>query len=110
MLEKTMRVNALFDFYQMLLTSKQQDYMSLYYLNDYSLGEIAEERAVTRQAIYDNLKRAEVLLESFEEKLGLLKKYQERLELFTEIRAVLSESSHTRSKVSDLIDQLEKVD
>ena len=104
MLDKTMRINALFDFYQMLLTSKQQDYMSLYYLNDFSLGEIAKETEVTRQAVYDNLKRAEVLLESFEEKLGLFRKYQERLKLFSEIRAVLSAPSHTVTKVTNLID------
>ena len=43
MLEKTTRINYLYDFYQSLLTEKQKSYMSLYYLDDYSLGEIAEE-------------------------------------------------------------------
>ncbi|MGQ0416063.1 hypothetical protein ACT4UL_11765, partial [Bacillus sp. HC-TM] len=43
MLEKTTRMNYLFDFYQSLLTQKQRSYMSLYYLDDLSLGEIAEE-------------------------------------------------------------------
>ena len=42
-LEKTTRMNYLFDFYQELLTPKQRSYMSLYYLDDHSLGEIAEE-------------------------------------------------------------------
>lgn len=110
MLDKTMRINALYDFYQILLTVKQQDYMSLYYLNDYSLGEIADEFNVSRQAVYDNLKRTEVILESFEEKLALFRKYQERLKLFSELRAALSMPVGKQDKVIDLIDQLEKVD
>ena len=43
MIEKTTRMNFLFDFYQALLTDKQRSYMQLYYLDDLSLGEIAEE-------------------------------------------------------------------
>ena len=42
LLEKTTRMNFLFDFYQALLTDKQRSYMELYYLDDLLLGEIAE--------------------------------------------------------------------
>ncbi|MFP3394005.1 putative DNA-binding protein, partial [Brevibacillus sp. SIMBA_076] len=69
MLEKTTRMNYLFDFYQSLLTQKQRSYMSLYYLDDLSLGEIAEEFDVSRQAVYDNIKRTEAMLEEYEDKL-----------------------------------------
>ncbi|HEM1599222.1 TPA: hypothetical protein U0Y38_000001, partial [Listeria monocytogenes] len=48
MFEKTNRMNLLFDFYQELLTTKQKAYVSFYYLDDYSLGEIAEEFEVSR--------------------------------------------------------------
>lgn len=58
-LEKNERVNALFAFYQPLLTTKQNDYLQLYYADDFSLGEIAEEFAVSRQAVYDNIRRTE---------------------------------------------------
>ncbi len=75
-LEKTTRMNYLFDFYQSLLTSKQKSYMSLYYLDDFSLGEIAEEYDVSRQAVYDNIKRTEAMLEQYEEKLLLLKSFR----------------------------------
>ncbi len=81
MLEKTTRMNYLFDFYQSLLTQKQRSYMSLYYLDDLSLGEIAEEFDVSRQAVYDNIKRTEAMLEEYEEKLVLLQKFQERQRL-----------------------------
>ncbi len=49
-IEKTNRMNALFEFYSTLLTEKQMNYMELYYADDFSLGEIAEEYEVSRQA------------------------------------------------------------
>lgn len=76
MLDKTMRINYLFDFYQSLLTPKQMNYMGLYYLDDYSLGEIAEQYNVSRQAVYDNIKRTEAMLEEYEEKLGFLQSFR----------------------------------
>lgn len=66
MIEKTTRINYLFDFYQTLLTPKQRNYMEMYYLEDYSLGEISELFHVSRQAVYDNIKRTEAMLESYE--------------------------------------------
>ncbi len=42
-----------------LLTDKQMNYIELYYADDYSLAEIAEEFGVSRQAVYDNIKRTE---------------------------------------------------
>ncbi|MBM7644330.1 putative DNA-binding protein YlxM (UPF0122 family) [Scopulibacillus daqui] len=110
MLEKTMRVNALYDFYQLLLTAKQQQYMDLYYLNDFSLGEIAEEFHVSRQAVYDNLKRTESMLESFEEKLGLYKKYQERLKLLTELKSIVRAHFGESHDIMNIIYKLENLD
>ena len=54
-IEKNYRINSLFEFYQPLLTKKQNDYLELYYGDDYSLGEIAENFHVSRQAVYDNI-------------------------------------------------------
>src|SRR5699024_11608439 len=85
MLEKTNRVNFLFDFYQTLLTPKQRTYMDMYYLEDYSLGEIAEHFKVSRQAIYDNIKRTEIMLEEYEQSLQLYEKFQKRLELIEQL-------------------------
>ena len=58
-LKKTNRINALFEFYEPLLTKKQMNYIALYYRDDFSLGEIAENYEVSRQAVYDNIKRTE---------------------------------------------------
>ncbi|MDM5301714.1 putative DNA-binding protein [Bacillus vallismortis] len=108
-LEKTTRMNYLFDFYQSLLTSKQKSYMSLYYLDDFSLGEIAEEYEVSRQAVYDNIKRTEAMLEQYEEKLLLLKKFQERKEMFNKLKELAS-GSKEEEELTALIEALEKLD
>lgn len=89
MLEKTTRINYLFDFYQDLLTPKQQNYMSLYYLDDFSLGEIAEQFQVSRQAVYDNIKRTEAMLEEYEEKLHLYGKFCARQKLLHKLTSLL---------------------
>lgn len=76
MLEKVAWMNMLFDFYGVLLTDRQKDFMDLYYCHNLSLGEIAGEFNVTRQAVYDTVKRAEQVLSQYEEKLGLVTKYR----------------------------------
>lgn len=91
MLEKTTRINYLLDFYQALLTPKQRNYMEMYYLEDYSLGEISEEANVSRQAVYDNIKRTEAMLESYEEKLLLLDKFEKRMKLIKQMEMYVSE-------------------
>ncbi|MBF2460557.1 putative DNA-binding protein [Listeria seeligeri] len=110
MFEKTNRMNLLFDFYQELLTAKQKAYVSFYYLDDYSLGEIAEEFEVSRQAIYDNIKRTEESLEKYEEKLGMLKKYQQREKLFGELEAQLKKKNYLDEQVSKTLEQLKNID
>ena len=62
--------------------------MSLYYLDDYSLGEIAEEYDISRQAVYDNIKRTEAMLEEYEEKLLLFQKFQKRSKLIKKCKRI----------------------
>ncbi|WP_277673400.1 putative DNA-binding protein [Piscibacillus halophilus] len=108
MLEKTTRINYLFDFYQELLTPKQKNYMELYYLEDYSLGEISETYDVSRQAVYDNIRRTEAMLEEYEEKLGLYRRFEEQSRILEEMRDSLSKEDLKR--VSSLIEELENLD
>lgn len=70
-------MGELYDFYGQLLTERQQEFMDLYYREDLSLGEIAERFEISRQAVYDNLRRSEKLLEEYEEKLQLLSRTKE---------------------------------
>ncbi|CAM3711988.1 YlxM family DNA-binding protein [Cohnella lubricantis] len=75
-LEKTNRINVLFDFYGSLLTEKQQTFLKCYYHDDYSLGEIADDFEISRQAVYEHLKRSEQILEEYESKLGLAARHE----------------------------------
>lgn len=84
-IEKTNRMNTLFEFYATLLTDKQMNYIELYYADNYSLAEIAEEFKVSRQAVYDNIKRTEKVLEGYEEKLHLYSNYVVRNQLIDEL-------------------------
>ena len=109
-IEKTTRMNYLYDFYQSLLTEKQQSYMALYYLDDFSLGEIAEEYNVSRQAVYDNIKRTEAMLEEYEAKLLLFEKFQQRSKLIEKLREEAGASSDGKMKMLEMIAELEKLD
>jgi uncharacterized protein len=109
MLEKTNRMNYLYDFYQALLTPKQSSYMALYYLDDYSLGEIAEEYDVSRQAVYDNIKRTEAMLEEYENKLLLFEKFLKRSELISKMKDMLGEGSDNQA-LREMVAELEKLD
>ena len=84
-LEKTNQVNLLIDVYGNLMTEKQQRYLSMYYEEDLSLSEIAEILEVSRNAVYDQLKRALQSLEQYENLLGLLAKHKEILKLIEKI-------------------------
>ncbi|HHW56522.1 MAG TPA: putative DNA-binding protein [Clostridia bacterium] len=79
-------MTLLYDFYGALLTDKQKEIFEMYYLNDYSLGEISELLDISRQGVYDTLKRAESSLEFFEEKLGLVKKHQEMVKKLEKVK------------------------
>ncbi|MFD1018154.1 putative DNA-binding protein [Thalassobacillus hwangdonensis] len=109
MLEKTTRINYLFDFYQTLLTPKQRSYMELYYLEDYSLGEISESFDVSRQAVYDNIKRTEAMLEEYEKKLNLYERFQQRQELISRLQDEAS-SLELSGRFTELLDKLKELD
>lgn len=77
MLEKLSQMIWLKDFYGPLLTEKQRAILSLYYEDDLSLSEIADEVHISRQAVYDLVKRSEHQLLHYEEKLGLVDKFKQ---------------------------------
>lgn len=74
---KNLEIAYLLDFYGEMLTEKQRDFIDLYYNEDLSLSEIAENEGITRQGVRDSIKRAEVQLLDMEQKLGLADKFDE---------------------------------
>ena len=72
-LSKTIEINNLIDIYGKFLTEKQLNIMIDYFKNDYSLSEIAENMAISRNAVWDSLQKACNALEEYESKLNLHK-------------------------------------
>ena len=68
---------ALYDLYGALLTEKQRSYFEDYYFMDLSIGEIALNYSISRNGVYDQVKRSVLALEDYEGKLGLHKKLLE---------------------------------
>ncbi|HCG2501250.1 TPA: putative DNA-binding protein [Staphylococcus aureus] len=103
-LVKTLRMNYLFDFYQSLLTNKQRNYLELFYLEDYSLSEIADTFNVSRQAVYDNIRRTGDLVEDYEKKLELYQKFEQRREIYDEMKQRLSNPEQIQRYIQQLED------
>ena len=83
--EEFVEMALLYDFYGGILTPRQQEIMDLYYMKDYSLGEIGELLSTSRQAVFDNLKRAKTQLRDMEERLGLVKRFRTDSEKKTKV-------------------------
>lgn len=83
--EEFVEMALLYDFYGGVLTPRQQEIMDLYYMKDYSLGEIGELLSTSRQAVFDNLKRAKAQLRDMEDRLGLVKRFRTDSEKKTEV-------------------------
>ncbi|MDD9270256.1 putative DNA-binding protein [Paenibacillus sp. GCM10023248] len=111
MLAKTNRINLLFDFYEPLLTEKQRTFLRLYFHDDYSLGEIAENFEISRQAVYEHIKRAELTLQEYEAKLHLLHKHEQRVKLRTELDQLLTSCDpELKRKTTELFDTIIEID
>ena len=65
--------SLLYDFYGALLTEKQKEIMELYHEENYSIVEIASELGISKQAVYDSLKKSDSILRNYEAKLGLMR-------------------------------------
>ncbi|MFZ5352595.1 MAG: YlxM family DNA-binding protein [Bacillota bacterium] len=116
-MEKMVQIALLFDFYGQLLTGKQIDIVEMYYSNDMSLSEISEQLGISRQGVYDTLKRAEKTLYEYEEKLGLVNRFLQQKDNIKEIDSMLDEVLLSRNtdveslknniiKIKDYIDKL----
>lgn len=69
-LENRVYLTRLYDLYGRILTEKQQLLFRLYYYDDYSLAEIADQEKMSRQGVHDHLRRSEERLKLLEAELG----------------------------------------
>ena len=78
MKNQTYRMTMLFDFYGELLTERQKEFFDLYYNEDLSLSEIAENSGISRQGVRDVIVRAEAAMQEVEDKTGIIKRFLSR--------------------------------
>ena len=104
-MEEFVKQSLLFDFYGDLLTEHQKDVYKAYVQENLSLGEIASELKISRQGVHDILKRCNLLLEGYEEKLGLVKRFLDIRQRISQIRACDSLET-ARSLAEEILDFL----
>ncbi|WP_018085597.1 YlxM family DNA-binding protein [Desulfurispora thermophila] len=107
-MEKHAWMNLLYDFYGQLLTEKQRRLMEMYYAGDLSLGEIAEQLRISRQAVHDVLRRCQRTLLRYEEKLGLVARYLQQREQLQQARRLLQETL-TVNRQPELVEYLARL-
>lgn len=117
MSEKYLFFSVLYDFYGNLLKENQATVIDLYYNQDFSLAEIAEELNMSRAGVHDTLKRAEKNLTEYEDKLALHSKYErinEAAERIIDIVGKISlkeykEITDIKIELVDIKDEAEKI-
>ncbi len=116
------QASLLYDFYGQLLSKRQREVMELYHEENLTLAEIADEFGISRQGVHDALKNAEKSLNGYEEKLGLVAKFQKSTDAVQKIDIVIDDvidALQDKSdvdqavignlkKVKDIIDNLEE--
>ena len=117
------QASLLYDFSGQLLPKRQRQVTELYPEENLSRSEIAEEFGISRQGVHDALKNGEKALNEYEEKLGLVEKFQrssdavKRIDTIIDgvIRSLQSEDGGDRKRtaeklreVKDIIDKLEE--
>ena len=99
-LKKKEQVILLMDCYRELLTDKQKQYLTLYYEEDLSLSEIAEN------AVFDNIKRSVMSLEKYESKLHILENHRKRLDLINKIE---EEKNKKHEDIDEYLEMLKNI-
>lgn len=102
-IDKKTHAIILFDYYGCLLTQKQQDLFQSYYLNDYSLSEIATEHDISRNAVHDSLRKVLTYLEDYENKLHLHRNDQL-------LQQLLDEASASEWTVIELVNKIKEME
>jgi len=102
MKNQTYRMSMLFDFYGDLLTDRQKEFYDLYYNEDLSLAEIAENYGITRQGVRDVIVRAEAYLTEVEDKTRLIRRFHEMRRQIAAIDSVADQLvAYSREKSQD---------
>lgn len=103
------RMAMLFDFYGDLLTDRQREFYDLYYNEDLSLAEIAENYGISRQGVRDVIVRAEAAMTEIEDKTHIIRRFQQSQAAIAAIDAAadqLLQSIDRRSYNDAMLDEI----
>ena len=92
-MEKIVEQGILYDFYGELLTEHQRKIYEDAVYHDLSLSEIAEMQGISRQGVHDLIRRCDRILEDYEEKLHLVKRFYEMKENIHRIKTLAEDNS-----------------
>lgn len=109
-MDKILEQSLLYDFYGELLTSHQKEIYEDFVLNDLSLGEIAQEREISRQGVYDIVKRCNRQLSGYEEKLRLVEKFLDTKKKVEEIHRQAQTILGSRTDQGKVLACVEKIE
>lgn len=107
-MKELIRITMLIDYYGTLLTEKQNQILKMYYEEDYSLAEIADNYNITRQAAFDAIKKGEAVLNKYEYALNLAQKQTEKEKTAEEIRNLLNNLTINQNE-AEVIKKIEKL-
>ena len=103
MIEERLHLLELFDAYGALLTKKQQECVRMHILEDFSLSEIGEALGISRQAAHDNIRRSELAMEEYEEKLGFAGYFRNERQGIEKVMALMERLDTADARLKDEI-------
>lgn len=110
-MEKIVRQSLLYDFYGELLTQHQKSVYEDVINNDLSYSEIARMNNISRQGVYDMIKRCDRILEEYEDKLQLVHKFISAKQEVDKIRQAVSDlkEHNTDDRLREYIDKIDEI-
>lgn len=108
--EKILRQSLLYDFYGELLTEHQKNIYEDVVMDDMSYSEVARAYGISRQGVYDMIKRCDKILEDYEDKLKLVEKFVSARDTIADIKVKLDNLKNINKDeiVNELIDDIDK--
>lgn len=104
-----LKQSLLYDFYGELLTEHQKEIYEDFVLNDLSLGEIAEDRGISRQGVHDLIKRCNKILDTYEQKLHLMERFTDTKEKVSKICELADKSEQNIEYMDEAVREIKNI-
>lgn len=108
-MDDILKQSLLYDFYGELLTEHQKEIYEDFVLNDLSLGEIAQERGISRQGVHDLVKRCNKILNGYEEKLHLMERFTDTKSKVSSICELADISEKNAGDNNETIEKIKEI-